>query len=147
MKDVKGRFKFLEEVAIADIAFEAYGRDYNGLFENCAQAIFSLTADIKTIKPKIKKELKIEDEKIDGLLYDFLSDILYLKDAEALIFCRCKASILQEKKKFILNCTLEGDSIDPKIQTLDNDLKAVTMHMFKVEKINQGYKATVVVDI
>ncbi|MBI2661149.1 archease [Candidatus Woesearchaeota archaeon] len=147
MKNVKGRFKFLEDVAIADIAFEAYGKDCNELFENCAQAIFSLTADVKTIKPKIKKELKIEDDKIDGLLYDFLSDILYLKDAEALIFCRCRASISQEKKKFVLNCVLEGDKINPKTQALDNDIKAVTMHMFKVEKIEKEYKATVVVDI
>ncbi|MBI2130717.1 archease [Candidatus Woesearchaeota archaeon] len=147
MENVKGRFKFLEDVAIADIAFEAYGKDYNELFENCAQAIFSLTADTKTIKPKIKKELKIEDGKIDGLLYDFLSDILYLKDAEALIFCRCKVSIENKYKKFMLNCVLEGDTINPKTQALDNDIKAVTMHMFKVEKTSNGYKATVVVDI
>ena len=30
------KYKVLENIAIADIAFEAYGRDLNKLFENCA---------------------------------------------------------------------------------------------------------------
>ena len=42
---------------------------------------------------------------------------------------------------------LEGDTINPEKQQLENDIKAVTMHMFKVKKEKNNWKATVVVDI
>ena len=147
MQSQKNRFRFLEDVAIADIAFEAYGKDYSGLFENAANAIFELTVDLKTLKPKIKKEVKLENSKIDLLLYDFLSEILYIKDADGLIFCRCKIDIKGKNGKYILDAAFEGDKINPKTQTLENDIKAITMHMFKVEKTKNGVKAVVVVDI
>ena len=44
------KYKFLEDIAIADIAYEAYGKDLNELFENAALAIFEFSADIKTIE-------------------------------------------------------------------------------------------------
>lgn len=147
MQSQKNKFKFLEDVAIADIAFEAYGKNYNELFENAANAIFNLTADLKTLKPRIKKKATLENSKIDLLLYDFLSEILYIKDAESLIFCKCKAEIKEKSGKFFLNVVFEGDKINPKTQTLENDIKAITMHMFKVEKTKSGFKAVVVVDI
>src|SRR3989338_7129900 len=100
MLSQKNKFKFLEDVAIADIAFEAYGKNYSGLFENAANAIFSLTADLKTLKPEIKKKVKLENSKIDLLLYDFLSEILYIKDADGLIFCRCKVGIKEKNGKY-----------------------------------------------
>ena len=147
MNDSKGKYIFLEDVAIADIAYEAYGKNYNELFQNAAEAIFNITVDIKTLKPKIKKDIKLENEKIDDMLYDFLSEIVFLKDAEALIFCRCKVNINEKSKKFHLTSKFEGDKINPKTQKLDNDIKAITMHMFKLEKTKEGYMATIVVDI
>ena len=147
MQSQKNMFRFLEDVAIADIAFEAYGKNYNELFENAANAIFELTVDLKTLKPKIKKGVKLENGKIDLLLYDFLSEILYIKDADGLIFCRCKIDIKEKNGKYILDAAFEGDKINQKTQTLENDIKAITMHMFKVEKAKNGVKAVVVVDI
>ena len=141
------KYKFLEDVAIADIAFEAYGKSWNELFENCAEAIFHLTVDLKTLKPRIKKEIKLDNEKIDNLLYDFLSEILYIKDADALIFCKSKVVIKKRNVRFYLKAFFNGDKINSKTQTLENDIKAVTMHMFKVEKNKSHFKATVVVDI
>ena len=55
--------------------------------------------------------------------------------------------IIEEGKKNKLKAVLEGDKINPKTQTLENDIKAITMHMFKVEKTKNGVKAVVVVDI
>ena len=142
----KKKYKFLENVAIADIAYEAYGKDLNELFENAAFAIFELSANLKTVEAKEKIEFELENEKIDNLLYDFLSEILFLKDSKYMVFKKVKV-IIKENKKFHLKAVLEGDTINPAKQKLENDIKAVTMHMFEVKKINSGYKATVVVDI
>ena len=133
----KKKYKFLENVAIADIAYEAYGKDLNEVFENAAMAIFELSAEIKTIDAKKKIEFKLENEKIDNLLYDFLSEILFLKDSKYMVFRNAKVEI-KENKHFELKAFLEGDTINPEKQQLENDIKAVTMHMFELKKVKDG---------
>ena len=143
------KYKFLEDVALADIAYEAYGKDLNELFENAAMAIFELSVELKTVEAKKKFEISLQHEKLDNLLYDFLSEILFLKDSKYVVFKKVKTLINEDKKtkKWKLKSTLEGDTINPEKQHLENDIKAVTMHMFKLEKLKTGYKATIVVDI
>lgn len=142
----KKRYNFLEDVAIADIAYEAYGKDLNELFENAALAIFELSADLKTIDAKESVVIELENEKIDSLLYDFLSEILFLKDSKYMVFKKASVEI-KENKKHGLKAVLQGESINPEKQRLENDIKAVTMHMFEVKKEKNNWKATVVVDI
>ena len=141
------KYKFLEDVAIADIAYEAYGENLNEMFENAALAIFELSADIKTIESKEKVEIKLEHEKIDNLLYDFLSEILFLKDSKYMVFKDVEVSINEKNKKYYLTSILMGDTINPEKQHLENDIKAITMHMFEVRKGKNNWIATVVVDI
>ena len=140
------KYKFLEDVAIADIAYEAYGQDLNELFENAAYAIFELSANLKTVDAKKKVEFKLENDKLDNLLYDFLSEILFLKDTKYMVFKKVNISI-NKNDEYRLRAVLEGDTINPQKQQLENDIKAVTMHMYEVKKEKKGYKATVVVDI
>lgn len=143
------KYVFLEDIAIADIAYEAYGKDLNELFENSALAIFELSAEIKTIEPKKKLKIKLENKKLDNLLYDFLSEILFLKDSKYMVFRNVKVKINENNKtkKIKLKSILEGDTINSEKQHLENDIKAVTMHMFELKKTNNGYKARIVVDI
>ena len=135
------KYKFLEHTA--DIMFEAYGKNLNELFENAALAIFESTANIKTVKAKIKKEIKLENKDTEELLHDFLSEIIFLKDAKALIFSKVKVSIKKNK----LKATLFGDKINKEKQELKDDIKAITYHLFKLEKTKHGYKATAIIDI
>src|SRR3989344_7997614 len=125
----KRKYEFLENVAIADIAYEAYGKDLNELFENAALAVFELSADLKTVDAMQKFEFELENEKVDNLLYDFLSEILFLKDSKYVVFRKSKVVINEGNKKFMLNAVLEGDTINPQKQHLENDIKAITMHM------------------
>jgi len=140
------KYKIIEDKAFADICFEAYGKDLNELFENSAFAIFEMAVEIKTVNPNIIKKIKLTSDSIENLLYDFLSEILFFKDAEQLIFSKSKVDI-KEKNKISLTAEFHGEKINPDKHPLDNDIKAITMHLFKVEKTEKGFKATVVVDI
>lgn len=137
------KFKFLEKVAIADVAFEAYGKNLNELFENSAMAVAETMADVKTVEPKIKKEIKLENDKIDQLLFDFIGELIYLKDKDAFVFNKFEIDL----KKGKLKALCYGDKINMKKQTLRNDVKAITYHMYKVEKVKVGYKVTIVLDV
>jgi len=140
------KYKFLEDIAIADIAYDAYGKDLDELFENAALAIFELSAELDTIDAKQKVEFELENKKLDNLLYDFLSEILFLKDSKYMVFRNVKVAI-QEGVSNKLKAVLHGDTINPKKQHLENDIKAITMHMFELKKTKDGYKARIVVDI
>ena len=137
------KFKYLADVAIADIAFEAYGKTLNEVFENSAYAFFDMTCNPKTVKQKIKQQIKVKAENEKDLLYNFLSELIFLKDSKQLIFNKVKVMIKDNK----LKATLYGDKIDYEKQELRNDIKAITFHLFNLEKIKKDYKATIVVDI
>lgn len=140
------KYRYLEGVAVADLAFEAFGNDLNELFENAAMAMLSAQADLKTVDARILKEVDLENADIVQLLFDFLNEIIFYKDAEQLIFKTVKANIVRNKA-YKLHAEFKGEIIDTAKHKLGNDLKAVTMHLFKVEKTKTGWKCTVVVDI
>ena len=141
------KYKVLEDVAIADIAFEIYGKDLSELFENASYAIFEESANLDKVKEQIKKTIKINAKKIEDLLYDFLSEILFLKDTYSLLFKKSKVNIDKNNNKYSLSAELFGEKIDREKHELRNDIKAITLHMFKVEKTKDGYQAIVVVDV
>jgi len=138
------KYKVLEDVAIADIAFEIYGKNLNELFENAALAIFEESADLSKVEEKEKKSIKLNADNVEDLLYDFLSEILFLKDKDSFLF---KKSNVKIDEKHSLKAELSGEPIDREKHELRNDIKAITLHMFKVEKVKEGYKAMVVVDV
>ena len=80
------KYKVLEDVAIADIAFEIYGKNLNELFENAALAIFEESADLSKVENKEKKSIKLKADNVEDLLYDFISEILFLKDKDSFLF-------------------------------------------------------------
>ena len=141
------KYKILEDVAIADIAIEAYGKNLNELFENTALAIFEESADLKKVDNKENKIIKIKANNVEDLLFDFLSEILFLKDKDSFLFKKSVVKMKDTNGKFSLDSELFGEKIDREKHELRNDIKAITLHMFKVEKTKQGYKAVVVIDV
>ncbi|HJN57187.1 MAG TPA: archease [Candidatus Woesearchaeota archaeon] len=141
------KYKILEDIAIADIAIESYGKDLNELFENAAFAVFEESANLSNVEEKIKKNIKIDADNIEDLLFDFLSEILFLKDTYSILFKKTKVKIENKDGKYSLSAELTGEEINREKHELRNDIKAITLHMFKIEKTKDRYKALVVVDV
>ncbi|MDP4012163.1 MAG: archease [Candidatus Nanoarchaeia archaeon] len=137
------KFKFLEKIATADIAFESYGKTLRELFENTALAFADVTADLKSVKAKTKKIIRLENEDSEQLLFDFIGELIYIKDADYFIF---KEFYIKLKEgKLIAECY--GEKINSKKHNLRNDVKAITYHMYKISKTKSGYKAMIVLDV
>lgn len=143
----KPKFKFLENLVTADIAFEAYGKNLNELFENCALALNETMVDTKTVPVKIKKVFKLQNAELNNLLINFLNEIIYYKDAESLLFSKYKVKVEQSEKLWRLAAEISGEPIDWKKHKLLADAKAATWHAFELEKKGKVYRAQVVIDI
>lgn len=141
-----GKFRFLEDVAIADAAFEAQGKTLEELFATCALATFEVMANTKRVEPKEKIKIELEHEKIDNLLFDWLAELIYLKDAKEMFFGKFDLSI-EKKNKYILRGQVFGEKIDYKKHRVKVDVKAVTLHLFEVKKVRNNWKARIVLDI
>ena len=139
-------YKFLEDIVIADVAFEAKGDTLEEVFEASAEAVFETNAEIKTVGDSFVHEFEIEKEDIEDLLYEFLEEIVYIKDKDCVVFSKCDVSIKKDGK-YKLCAKFYGEKIDYEKQELKVDVKAVTMHKFKLKKTDSGYFAMVVLDI
>jgi len=98
------------------------------------------------VKQTVEKKVALNGETVEKLLFDFLSEIVYCKDAEYVLFSSFKVNI-KKNGSFGLTCVMKGDAIRPEEQELRNDVKAVTYHMFEVKKTDRGWRAVVVVDV
>ncbi len=139
-------YRYLEDVATADAAFEAEGRDLEELFRDAAIATFEVMVDMKTVKPRITKEIELKNESIDGLLFDWLSELVYLKDAEAILFSKFDVTI-KKNDGYELKAAVSGDAIDQEKHSLRSDVKAVTYHMFEIRKTGNKWTTRVILDI
>lgn len=139
-------YKFLENVAIADVCIEATGKTQEEMFEQAGLATTSVMVDLKTLKAAEKMAIKLEAENLDKLLLDFLEELIFIKDTKGLLFCKFNTKIITGKLlKLEAECI--GDKINNKKQTLLADIKAVTLHMFEIKKKNGNYYCRFVLDI
>jgi len=139
-------FRLLPDTATADVAFEAKGKTLSELFESACLATSDVMADLKTVNPDTEKIFTKENEKLDALLYDVLDELVFLKDAESLIFCQFKIEV-NEGSPHKATVTAKGQKIDQAKMDLRNDVKAVTYHLFELKKIKAGYSAKVLLDV
>ncbi len=144
--EAMANFRFLEDIAIADAAFEAYGDTLEELFETCALATFEVMVDTGSVKPLFIREIMLENDSVDGLLMDWLSELVFIKDAESLLFSVFNVNI-RKNQVYELKASASGEKIDREKHLLRSDVKAVTYHMFEVVKKDDNWIARVVLDI
>ena len=141
-------YKFLEEIGTADIAFEAVGRDLPELFRDAADATMNVMIDnLDAIEPRETRNIELSNEKIDMLLFDFLQELIYFKDAERLLLRTREVRIDERDQKCFLKVETTGEPLDAARHHQRADVKAVTLHDFSVEKEDSGWKARVLLDI
>ena len=141
-------YHYLEEIGTADIAFEATGRDLPELFMAAADATMNVMIDnLDAIEPRETRHIELVNDKLDMLLFDFLQEFVYFKDAERLLLRVREALIHENDGKFSLKAKTVGEPLDAARHHQRADVKAVTLHDFSVEKQNDGWKARVLLDI
>jgi SHS2 domain-containing protein len=141
-------YRFLETVATADTAFEAWGSTIEEMFVEAAEATLNvMVADVTTIARHETMTLVLENDAVDMLLFDFLGELVFIKDTHSLLLRVINIAIKDENGMFELAVTLAGEKIDPGRHPLQVDVKGVTLHLFEVVKNGVHWKTTVVLDI
>ncbi|MBM4134168.1 MAG: archease [Nitrospira sp.] len=141
------RYRVLEDMALADTAFEATGDSPSELFLAAGQAIIETLADPHRVQPGCTRFFEHRDRDLAALLFTWLSDIVYLKDAEGLVFRETQARVSRDHDDWLFQGSLSGEPIDPARHELRADIKAVTKHLYEVREEAGQWIARVVLDI
>lgn len=141
-------YDYLDDYATADIAFTAKGTDLAGMFGAAADATINvMVEEIDAIEERQSRPIELRNEEIDLLLFDFLQELIYYKDAEQLLLRMKDIRITEEDGQYLLKAVGRGEKLDPERHEQRADVKAVTLHNFRVEKQENGWKALVILDV
>jgi SHS2 domain-containing protein len=136
-------FKYLEHTA--DAEFIAYGRTVDEAFVNAARAMAGLVADPSIVRPTEAREINLTAGSLEDLLYDWLSELLYLSEVDRLVFSKFEVTITKNSE-YSLNAKACGETISPRHE-ISLHIKAVTYHDLRVERRNNVYEAQILLDI
>src|SRR5206468_11767381 len=130
------------------IGGEVHGRDRPELGSDAAEATMDVMIDNRdAIEPRGMRHIELWNDEIDMLLFDFLQELIYFKDAERLLLRVRNIQIDEKDEIYFLKTEATGEPLDAARHRQRADVKAVTLHDFSVEKENGGWKARVLLDI
>ena len=123
------RFRFIEHTA--DVGLVAYGRTLAEAFANAAYGLFSIIAELKTVKETESRQLELSEEDLEALLFEWLNRLIYFFDVEMLLFKRFE---VRDFDGHGLKATCYGEKYDPSRHQIKTGVKSATYHMLKVDR-------------
>src|SRR4030042_1245357 len=141
-------YEFLEDIATADIAFSAWGKDLEETFIAASDATMNVMVEnLDSIQPIERREFQLQNDALDMLLFDLLQELIYYKDSEKLMLRIHQIRIDKKDRQHVLKAIALGEKLDPTRHATRADAKAVTLHRFRLVKTDQGWKTEIILDI
>jgi SHS2 domain-containing protein len=134
------KFKLIEHTA--DTGLVARGEDLAEAFVNAAYGMFSIMAELEGVRETESRRVEITGDDLEGLLFEWLNYLVYLFDAEMLIFKRFDVLEFDEHR---LVATCYGEKYDPSRHHLKTGVKSATYHLLTVD--SQKHQVQVIFDI
>ncbi len=127
----------------ADVGIIAYGADMKEAFANAAKALFSLITELDDVEEVMHRDIELTAPDQESLLVGWLNELIYLFDAENMLFKRFDITQLSQT---YLKARSYGHKADSSKHKLKMGVKAATYHMLEIDKSNGG-KVQVLFDI
>ena len=115
--------------------------------EGCPNAVMEAMADPTTVGATWEHCVEHVEADLAELLFDWLSDFVYWKDAAGVVFSRASLSLTREGGQWTLAGTLIGEPVNQTTQVLRNDVKGVTKHLYRLHQDNRRWSVRVVLDV
>ena len=100
------RYEVLEHTA--DVMIKAHGITIEECFQNAAFAMMDQIVDASSAEAKVEEHITAEGSTLDDLLYNFLSEVLFIFDAKGLLLSEFDVTISDG----MLKCRAKGERFD-----------------------------------
>lgn len=141
-------YEYLDDIAISDVAFRAWGGSLDDLFVAAADATLNVMVEnFSSLRDTVLRSIELKDTSEEMLLFNFPQELIFLKDAEQLLLQVPHVEILRDENVYHLRAEGRGEKLDPLRHELVAGVKALTLHRFNVKHTPEGWEATIVLDI
>jgi SHS2 domain-containing protein len=131
---------FSEVEHTADWAIRVRGTTLPELFVNAASGMYSLVADLSSVRPTVEHVIEVNGIDAEALLVNWLNELVYHTEMDGDVFC---AFHLESFEPTHLRARARaGRGIKLKKQ-----IKAVTFHNLQIVSGEGGYQVTIVFDV
>jgi SHS2 domain-containing protein len=134
-------FELIEHTA--DVGIMAYGADVKEAFANAARGMFSLIVEVGSVRETEYRDIEVTAPDEESLLVTWLNELIYLFDAENMLFSRFDITELDTTR---LKARVYGEPVDNARHRLKTGIKAATYHMVEVDR-SEGGRVRVLFDI
>ena len=152
MKKTLPVFDIIEHTA--DIGIRVRGKNLPGLCENAALGMFSLLADLKSVKPSLKLKVSADGNDPESLLVNWLNELIYLAAVKKMVFSEFAVKKygqpggkVAKKVRYSISAEIRGEKLAAFGKRLNYEIKAATYHQLKIKKISSGCEAGIIFDI
>ncbi|MBI0582976.1 MAG: archease [Methanomassiliicoccus sp.] len=114
----------------ADVMIRAYGATVQECFENAAYGMMDQILDASSVELKVEETFSVDGETKEDLLYNFLSELLFIFDAKQMALSEFRVTL----KDGSLECNARGERFDREKHSPKQEIKAVTYHMMQVNE-------------
>ncbi len=143
MKTSEKGTKFKIEGTTADKRLIAYGKNLKELFQNAALGMFSEIVDLEKIGEAEDKWIEIKEaEDMEGLLIDWLNELLFNYDCESFVGKRYEIKLLE---KNCLKVHIHGSRVSGEL--VIGEIKAATYHEVEILHRIGFLEARVILDV
>lgn len=128
----------------SDLGLRVAAPDLDTLFREAAEGLFSMIAEEWRAEGETTAHqfnIRADDE--ETLLFDWLDELLYTFHTRHSLLSDFEARV----EGRILEARAVGTPLDHSVHRLLHEVKAITYHGLKVERVADGWLAEVVVDI
>ena len=128
----------------ADIGIRAWGSEFSQVFEEAAKALFSVIVDLKTVSPRQKIKIELANDSGEELFLSWLKELLFIFETKRLLFCEFK---ILDLGSTALRAEVSGEVLNNNKHALGREVKAITLHQFKLVQDKARCLAEVILDI
>lgn len=134
-----GSAGFREQAHTADWELEVWAPDLLSLLEQAARGMYTLMGTSLRPAERFVRDLELPAHDQESLLVDFLTELLYLAEAESLGVVNYHLRMEGDKLLARLECAA--------VASLTKEIKAVTYHNLAIRQTERGLHTNIVFDV
>lgn len=140
---------FLDLDHTADVQLHSWGETLIEAFEQNGMAMFGYMTELETVEITQKHVIEAKAEDLDGLLFHFLDELLFLFSAEPFLICKKLVITELDLSNFTLKCSCFGEEFTLGKHPQGTEVKAITYSAMQiVQNPTEGkFDIFVIIDI
>ncbi|XP_068223425.1 protein archease-like isoform X2 [Palaemon carinicauda] len=139
------KYEYLDHPA--DVQIHSWGDDLKEAFEQAAVAMFGYMTEIDRVEILEKQEFEADGDDMEGLLFHFLDECLYIFSAERFLIAKKVVINEFDKENFSIKATIYGEEFDLQKHPQGTEVKAITYASMQIYDKDDQHELFVIIDI